>query len=142
MSHRPQLTEWTREVVKHALCPLLSTFILLHIVSFFVSLQEVLDPIKVLNLFKQIKVEVRFLGVIHKTRQFEWSYLGDSSHVCISVLAYMCVRVCVCVCMLMCVFLFLCLCECGVYCFVAVFVICFGFVQVYLGINMHFTFHG
>lgn len=140
MSHRPQFTEWTREVVKHALCPLLSALILLHIVSFFVSLQEVLDPIKVLNLFKQIKVEVRFLGVIHKTRQFEWSYLGDSSHACISVLAYMCV--CVCLCMLMCVFLFLCLCECGVYCFVAVFVICFGFVQVYLGINMHFTFHG
>ena len=95
LSHRPQFTEWTREVVKHALCPLLSALILLHIVSFFVSLQEVLDPIKVLNLFKQIKVEVRFLGVIHKTRQFEWSYLGDSSHACISVLAYMCVCVCV-----------------------------------------------
>ena len=62
------------------------------------SLQEVLDPIKVLNLFKQIKVEVRFLGVVHKTRQFERNYLGASSHVCISVLAYMCVCVCVCAC--------------------------------------------
>ena len=98
LSHRPQFREWTREVLKHALCPLLSSLVLLHIVSFFVSLQEVLDPIKVLNLFKQIKVEVRFLGVVHKTRQFERNYLGASSHVCISVLAYMCVCVCVCAC--------------------------------------------